>query len=85
MKKYRILNELVNGIKKAEDRIIRKLIIGEIKQEPDLTSRLLESIETNLDGFRKNGVVIRTSVLTDRGRNQKNHSMEQILFVLANT
>ncbi len=71
MKKYRILSELVNGVKKAEDRIIEKLIIGEIKQEPDLTSRLLESIETNLDGLRKNGVVIRTSVLTDRGRNSE--------------
>jgi len=71
LKGYKVINDLGDIIQKATDIVTKKLKDGDIKQEPDITSQLLATIETLMIDYQKNGIVLRTSVLSDRGANSE--------------
>jgi len=71
IKTYKIINDVAEIIDKAGEIVVEKLNNDEIKQEPDMTSQLLATIETLMRGYQKNGIVIKASVLTDRGPNSE--------------
>jgi len=71
IKGYKIINDLGNIIQEATETIVEQLKDGDIKQEPDMTSQLLATIQVLMRGYSKNGIELRTSVLSDRGPNSE--------------
>lgn len=71
IKTYKIINDMAEIIDKAGKIVVEKLKNGVIKQEPDMTSQLLSTIETLMGEYEKKGIVIKASVLTDRGPNSE--------------
>ncbi len=71
IKGYKIINDLGNIIQEAAEIVVEKLKNGDIKQEPDMTSQLLATIQVLMRGYSKNGIELRTSVLSDRGPNSE--------------
>ena len=67
MKNHRLIRSFTQKINKAIDAMAPRYADGYFADEDDFTSRFLERIETELDGWRHGEIVFRARKTTWRG------------------